>query len=202
MREPGYNLQINNENFQAKFMGSSQCMSTSAWMLMSAYSQDIDANDDKGLARYVDDVEVKVGSPGIAEQEIQKQHINLNQTGGFSSLWWGVQEAAITKWLNAVGVKGRAKFRLGTWDEFELAVSQGPCMVGTSGLAHGTKTFPNGIGGHIILRHKGGYNDPFGNAETGYIDRNGQNLQYKTETMKLVTTNNSAKKVFFLVWVP
>lgn len=169
-QDVGYNSQRNNENFNGKFSGFKQCFSTCAWMLLSYYTDKIKADDDKGLASYLDDVEVTVGHPGIAE-EIYKAHSP-------SSFFWEVQAAGITKWLNGEGITGRAVFCEGTKSFFEMKpmLQDGPVILGTWKLAG----LPNG---HIILVT--GYtdtaiicNDPFGDARTNYQDTNGKNVEY------------------------
>jgi hypothetical protein len=151
-------------------------------MLMSFYSKNILGNDDTLLAEYVDDVEVKVGKAGIAEQIIQK----VKWITGFSSLWWAVQQAGIEKWLLANSVKGKAVFvDGGTFPKLNEALIFGPVIVGTKKMG--------GLpGGHIILLT--GFNgidyianDPFGNATTLYKNQNGESVVYPYEFLKKYT---------------
>lgn len=199
---PGYNEQRNNDSFLGKFSGWVQCMSTSAWMLMSSLSEKIIASDDKALKVYVDDVEQTVGAPGIAEQTALKLGI---KAGEATSTYWLVQAAAITKWLNGMGVTGHAEFKVASWDEFKKKSLEKPVMVGTFQI---NKALP---GGHIMLaRGDGKYNDPFGDARTMYANDNGEAVEYSDLMMQNATVdarwpqNNSlvfAGKVFMLEWV-
>jgi hypothetical protein len=173
MRKIGYNSQINNKSFRGVFPGSKQCATTSAWMFMSYYTNLIKAEDDDGLAEYLDDVEVRVGYRGIAEQIIAR----MPWISGFSSMWYKVQEAGITKWLNSRGVFGYAKFSESlTTKDLPQLVEAGPVIIGTNKLG--------GLpGGHIILivdQNNGDYivNDPFGNAITKYKNKDGHEVRY------------------------
>jgi hypothetical protein len=170
-----YNSQRDNITFGGTFSGYSQCFSTSAWMFMSYYSLQIDALNDIELSKYLDDVEVTVGStPGIAE-EIQKQDHSII---GKTSLYWEVQRAGITKWLNNVGVKGKAICNYtASLSQAREILKQGPVIIGTNKLG-------NLPGGHIILGI--GFDDihiichdPFGNANKNYLNTNGKEVYYE-----------------------
>jgi hypothetical protein len=172
--------------FAGKFPGWSQCMSTSAWMLITYYCTKWRADDDQMLAEYVDDVEAVVGKPGIGEVIKQK----YNWITGNTSLWWLVQKAGVEKWLNANGVEGQCIFREsnGTWEELYAEVEKGPVVVGTNQL-------PGIPGGHIILAvDRDTYNDPFGNATTAYKDANGEYVVYEKNWLApCVTTKVTGK---------
>ena len=177
----GYNSQRNNYSFLNMFPAWSQCFSTSAWMFMSFYSSKIKAEDDETLAVYVDDVEDSVGSPGVGEIIKRK----YDWIKGRTSLWWLVQEAGITKWLNRFDVKGKAKFvNGGTYFDVNMRLETGPVIIGTDKLG--------GLpGGHIILLiglEGSDYivNDPYGNANTLYSDKNGKAVKYSQELIKTV----------------
>jgi uncharacterized protein YvpB len=171
--EIGYNSQRDNYSFFNTFPGWAQCFSTSAWMLMSYFTAKITAGDDAGLAQYVDDVEANVGKPGIGEIIKRK----YNWISGNTSYWWLVQEAAITKWLNERGLIGHAKFiNGGTYADISIALINGPVILQTNKLG--------GLpGGHIILlvgmeNENFIVNDPYGNANTKYVDKNGHQVLY------------------------
>ena len=165
-----YNSQRNNKDFKSTFPGWKQCFSSASWMLMSFYTNKIDATNDIELSKYFDDVEITVGSKGIGEK--------IFKGTGSSSFWWTVQQAGITEWLNSKGISGEAVFRdctMGFYDLKDL-LDIAPVIIGTQKLG--------GLpGGHIILLT--GYddvsiiaNDPFGNANTLYKDFNGEKVHY------------------------
>lgn len=170
MHEIEYNSQRDNKNFNGTFPGWRQCFSTCSWMLMSFYSKEIIVSDDIGLSKYLDDVEVSIGSKGIGEKIFKSE--------GASSFWWTVQQAGITKWLNDHGINGSAEFYDCTKGFFDLKniLDHDPVIIGTSKLG--------GLsGGHIILVT--GYdsvsliiNDPFGDANTNYGLHNGHQVHY------------------------
>lgn len=169
----GYNSQRDNYSFFNTFPGWCQCFSTSAWMLLSFFSSKFKADDDNGLAQYVDDVEIAVGKPGIGEAIVRK----YNWIKGNTSYWWLVQEAGITKWLNEAGVIGYAKFiNGGNYQEISRELMNGPVILQTNKLG--------GLpGGHIILLigMDGDYyivNDPYGDANTQYKEKNGKAVRY------------------------
>jgi hypothetical protein len=139
-------------------------------MLMSFYTDKIDASDDNMLARYLDDVEIKVGEIGIGEKVFKEN--------GFSSFWWSVQKAGIEKWLNGFGVSGHVVFRdktIGFYDLKELLIP-GPVIIGTDKLG--------GLpGGHIMLAVGSTdtsliAKDPYGDANTNYKNQNGDDVRY------------------------
>jgi hypothetical protein len=161
-------------------------------MLMSFYSSNIKARDDKRLAQYVDDVEEQVGTSGIAE----KIKLKFNWITGYTSLWWNVQKAGIEKWLWREGVKGEVIFvDEGNWDYINTALVFGPIILGTKKIG--------GLpGGHIILLtgvlNSGYYmaHDPFGDAVTKYKETDGTGVLYHIDLLKEVTGN----KPRFMYW--
>jgi hypothetical protein len=187
-----YNSQRNNCSFSGKFKGNWQCFTTSAWMFMSYYSDKIDAEDDKRLAKYFDDVEKNVGKRGLAEK-----FFNWIKRG--SSYWGVVQEAGITKWLNKNGVEGKAEFTDRKYD-FERLIeflSDGPVVLCTKKLGGLRK-------GHVILVV--GYDfdrdiyychDPFGDATTKYKIKNGNKVEYPFIYLK----KYSGKKIRCIRWL-
>lgn len=169
-----YNSQRNNNDFKGKFKAWWQCFSTSAWMFMSFYTDNIDGADDSGLAEYLDDVEDSIGKPGIGEAVKQR----IKWIKGNSSYWWAVQQAGIDAWLKRNGVNGVTLFKDKTVAYYDLkAILQyGPVILQTDKMG-GLK------GGHIILAvgcQSGAIvcHDPFGNALTRYRDINGANVVY------------------------
>jgi hypothetical protein len=170
-----WNSQRNNFNFNGTFKGYAQCFSTCSWMLMSYYSLEIDALDDKALSKYVDDVEATVGStPGLAE-EIQA---NDHSITGKTSLYWEVQRIGITHWLKNLKVNGKAICEYNaSFNRIKEILKTDPVIIGTNKMG----SLP---GGHIILGI--GYddiytiiNDPFGNAVKNYTDENGESVYYE-----------------------
>lgn len=180
-----YNSQKNNESFGGKFPGYIQCFTTSAWMLMSYYSLEIDALDDKSLSKYLDDVEVTIGTtPGVAE-EIQKQD---HSVVGKTSLFWEVQRAGITKWLQQKNVIGKAICNYtSSLSQVRKLLNDGPVIIGTNKMG--------GLpGGHIILAI--GFDDihiichdPFGNANLNYSNSNGNSVYYEDTFLVKYFTN-------------
>ena len=179
--EIGYNTQRDNYAFFNRFPGWKQCFSTSAWMLMSFFTAKINAGDDTGLAKYFDDVEDAVGTSGIGEIIKRK----YNWIKGETSYWWLVQEAGITKWLNAYGISGRAKFtNEGTYEDVAAKLEKVPVIIGTYKL----RGLP---GGHIILLVglEGNdciVNDPYGDANTWYQDKDGKAKKYSIDLIRSV----------------
>lgn len=199
----GYNSQRNNFNFAGIFSGYKQCFSTSSWMFMSFFSPLIKADDDSGLAWYLDQVENSVGEKGIAEQVMAKDK-NIPKAG--SSYWWTVQETGINYVIgehrkrNAVTSEGKAVFHYaGTWDKFDELLKNGPVIAGT----HKMGKLP---GGHIVLcigkDDKYYYlNDPFGNPTTDYKDTNGNGIAVPIDYFKAACERAVSKgKLNFMGW--
>jgi hypothetical protein len=190
--EIGYNSQRNNYSWWNTFPGWTQCFTTSAWMFMSFYSPKIIAENDTELAKYLDDVEVSVGRPGIGEQIKRK----YNWIRGATSLWWLVQEAGITKWLNGLGVSGKAKFiEGGTYEDLNAKLLKGPIIIGTNKLGG----LPNG---HIILLIGADethytFCDPYGDANSWYKSENGKAVRYSKEIVKAVC----GTKPLYISWI-
>jgi hypothetical protein len=175
-----YNSQRDNIDFNGTFPGFKQCFTTSAWMLMSYYSLEIDGNDDVALSKYFDDVEVTVGNvPAIGELAKRKDPT----IQGATSYYWEVQRLGITMWLNNLKVVGQAKL------EFSITLQRLRDLLTTQPVIIGTRQLGGLPAGHIILAvgmddvsimcH-----DPYGNAKTNYTDANGQYVYYKDEMLK------------------
>jgi hypothetical protein len=174
-----YNTQRNNYGFAGLFPGWAQCFSTSSWMLMSFFSSDYIGDDDDTLAQYVDDVEMSVGSAGIAEEVVKM----VKWITGRTSLWWAVQKEGIEKWLWRKGVKGEAYFiDGGSWDALKTALSVSPVILGTSkigGLPDGHIILLIGHDGDNFIAH-----DPYGDATTNYLHANGDSVIYSEKLLK------------------
>ena len=176
----GFNSQRDNENFNGKFPGYVQCFSTSVWMLMSYYSLQIDALNDKQLAKYVDDVEASVGSiPALAE-ELKKKDPSVT---GKTSLLWMVQKAGLQLWLDNLKVKGKAVCELSAdFSKIKTLLKDRPVVIGTSKMG--------GLpGGHIVLGI--GYDDihtvchdPYGDARTKYKEQRGASVYYEDKFLE------------------
>ncbi len=174
----GQNDQDNNFDFNKLFLATWQCFSTCSWMLMSWICPEIKYDDDKGLAKYLDDVEINVGSPGIGEEIARKLGIKAG-----SSYYFAVQQAGIQKWMNDRDCKGKVVFSEKKIKFYDLPdmLDKSPVILNTSGLG--------GTRGHIILAI--GYtddniivNDPFGDARDSYTDKYGEGLFYEKEWLK------------------
>lgn len=174
------NDQRNNLNFNGDFPAWKQCFSTSAWMFMSHYSEDIDVKDDLALSKYVDDVEATVGQSGIAEKVKEK----MSWITGRTSYWGDVQAAGITQWLNERGVSGKAIFSYKKilFENLRHLIDLGPVILCTNKLGG----LPDG---HVILAI--GYdaygiicNDPFGNANTDYGAHDGEHVLYSDTILR------------------
>jgi hypothetical protein len=137
--------------------------------------------DDAGLADYIRDIEVMVGSAPIAKRAMaQMQWIT-----GYTSLWWPVQRAGIESRLPEHNVVMRIND--GTAEELTEALHSGPVIIGTNKL-------PGLRGGHIVLVvGDDGENwivhDPFGDATTAYVIRNGAYVRYNKTWLKGYTEN-------------
>ncbi len=170
MRQIGYNSQRDNFSFAGKFPGWAQCFSTSAWMFMSYFEPTVRANDDEGLAAYVDDVEASVGDIGIGERIMGKIAPNVR-----TSTYWKVQHAAIQERLPDKKIALDLKFPV---PQLPSLVSKGPVIIGTNKMG--------GLpGGHIILLvdtvpgdASFVANDPYGNARVKYMSKEGAGLFY------------------------
>jgi len=187
-----YNSQRDNYSFKGKFKAWWQCFSTSSWMFMSFYSGLIDGKDDNGLSIYLDDVETKVGKPGIGEI-IKRKYKWI--TGG-TSFWWLVQKAGIGKYLNADGIEGKAIFidRIINYEKLRTLIKRGPVILQTKKIGR----LPSG---HIILAigyDKSGIicHDPFGNAMTFYSDKDGKAVKYPDDYLRLFT----GEKIRCIYW--
>ncbi len=167
MRNIGYNSQRNNiivNNLSAW----SQCFSTSNWMRMSFYCQDIKANDDEGLSEFV-----KYCESGLGKKMDPSKH---------PSIFFEVQAGSVTKWLNDRGIEGRDIVNVNfTIDGLIEKLKSGPLTIGTQKMG-GLKN------GHIVLmvdfdeiKHSFIVHDPFGYSVTNYKDYDGKYVVYPVE---------------------
>jgi hypothetical protein len=150
--------------------------------LIDKYSEAMLNKNDAELAKYVDDVEMKVGKPGIAEKLIKKYYWITGKT----SFWWIIQKNGLEDWLWRRGVYGGAQF-----DDLKYPLSVLKEKLENGPVVLGTKKMGGLKGGHIILVV--GYNqekdcfichDPFGNANKNYIDHNGNYVKYDYNFLK------------------
>lgn len=163
-RSVNYNSQ--RDNFVINGIpGSSQCFATSAWMFLSYYAPEkFKYDDDAALKRY------------IAE---------LTAVSTDNEYEWNCQRAILQKYMTLAGFHGNVMLGIdldtgiGKCDIEGLKnkLSCGPVIIGTKKMA--------GLpGGHIILgidnTDSGSVlvNDPYGNALTGYSDKNGASVVY------------------------
>lgn len=162
------NIVINDQrdNLTVNALGAySQCFATSNWMRMSNYTDKIKAGDDQGLAEFLLYMETVVGPKFVS--------------AAHPSLYFNVQSAAVTKWLNDRGVLGKditdLKF---PFEDLVRKLDDGPVTIGTTKIG--------GLpGGHIILlvdfdvlTDSFVVNDPFGDAKTDYQDHEGGGVHY------------------------
>lgn len=174
MRKITYNSQRDNIDFAGTFPGWAQCFSTSAWMFLSYYDPGIRADDDKGLAAYVDDVEASVGAVGIAERVMPK----FPWIKGRTSLWWPIQREAIQAHMPDYNVLFNEHFPI---EQLIDVIDRGPVIIGTNKMG-GLR------GGHIILlvdydrdRRSFMVNDPYGDARGNYRYSDGAGVLYPYE---------------------
>lgn len=173
-RRIGYNSQRGNATVNG-LHDYQQCFSTSAWMLMSHYSNKINATDDTGLASYVKYVETKLG-PTIEKVLHPSYHFS-------------VQTAAIREKLKDIPGKVVCNLHAHV-DVLPNLLQDGPVIIGTNKIG----SLPNG---HIILLvdyekviHSFIVNDPFGEAMGKYKDHNGDSVLYPLEyILPYLTTN-------------
>jgi hypothetical protein len=154
---------------------------------MSYFCNEIEANDDEGLSRYLDDIEITIGTPGIGEVVKRKYDWIMGRT----SLWWMVQKEGIEKWLNEREIKGKIIFRDCDLDYNQLSSildKHGPIILGTNKIG--------GLpGGHIILLighdEQGKFcHDPFGDAKMNYKNIEGKGVRYLDEYLIQYTGQN------------
>jgi hypothetical protein len=199
VRVIGYNSQRDNYDFAGKFKAWNQCFSTSAWMFLSYYCDNIKADDDNSLQLYVDDVEASVGKSGVGEKVKQK----YNWITGNTSLWWNVQKEGIEKYMWKNGFHGEALFHDASFPFYSLSsiLKDGPVIIGT----HQMGGLP---GGHIILLVDVDtnvdtfiVNDPFGNARTNYSDHNGNMARYSSKWLLPFVTYKKPDLIRCIFWV-
>lgn len=185
--EIAYNSQRNNFNFAGKFSGYAQCFSTCSWMFMSFYTLTIDATNDKMLAKYVDDVEITVGTtPGLAEKIVKEN----KEIVGRSSLYWKVQQIGINMWLNNEKVEGSAICDLNmSFYNLKKTVEKQPIIIGTKkmgGLAGGHIILGVGCNDDSIICH-----DPYGDAQKQYKEYDGKYVYYEDKFLKKYFVNRT-----------
>jgi hypothetical protein len=184
MRSIVYNSQRNNKSHfenSKTFSAWNQCFSTCAVMLMSYYCPAFKGDDDDILASYLYDVEDSLNKQGIGAEIRQQMHLNpaLN-----SSYFFAVQAAGIEKWMDYFGRPGTAMQGLG------FKITDLPDMMLRRPAIISTHKLGNLPDGHMILlvdfdfgNEQFKVNDPFGNANTNYVDQNGDSVMYHFEML-------------------
>ncbi len=173
-----YNPQLDNENYKGKFPGSIQCFGTSAVMFLSNWRKEY---ENKSLeTAYIDDVEATVGKPGTAEQ--------VKGWTGRSSQWWLVHLAALKKLLPNQNIVYSGNMTLSAMIN----------ILKTSPVIFGTFKMGELPGGHIVLVV--GYDsntdsfileDPFGNPNSNYKDRNGHQVKVSRNYLQRFASKNA-----------
>ncbi len=193
MRNIGYNSQRDNFAFAGSLPGYVQCMSTAAWMFLSHYRPDVRAEDDQGLAAYVDDVEATVGRPGIGERVRER----YKWITGRTSMWWLVHQAALQERIADRRVLFNEHFPI---EQLPHTLEAGPVIIGTNKMG--------GLpGGHIILlvdydRDRRGFiaNDPYGEATGGYRYANGAGTLYPYDwLLRYIDYGNNAARCIYAI---
>jgi hypothetical protein len=170
-----YINQRTNYGWEGKLSPSRQCFYSSAVMLLSHY--DKAAKDLEYLIQYVDDTEILVGKPGIAERLFPKL---TGRTGAY----WAVHRAAIQERLKKEVVFDATM----PYEVMKNIVAEKPVIIGTKEIGALS-------GGHIIvamrISEKGIIvNDPYGNALTKYKDHNGNGIDYPDDYLKKYFSNH------------
>jgi len=167
-----WNNQRDNNSAGGLFPGSWQCFTTSQWMKGSHYTGKVNALDDKGLFEYLNNMEISIPGKGIGEELTRGTSIKK-----WSSIHWEIQQKAFTRMLNDYGIEGYDIFNTLNYEQIRQYILYGPVTVGTYQLG--------GLpGGHIILcigiDRVGSliFNDPYGDARTGYKEQNGAKVIY------------------------
>lgn len=173
-----YNPQLDNENYKGSFPGSIQCFGTSAVMFASNWDRRYETKAFE--TAYIDDVEATVGKKGTAE--------NVKGWSGRSSQWWSVHLAALKKILPNQNIVYSSNMTLSNMIH----------ILKTSPVIFGTSKMGNLPGGHIVLVV--GYDpltdsfileDPFGNPNTNYRDRNGHQVKVKRSYLQKHASTNA-----------
>jgi len=184
MRSIGYNGQRNNIEVN-HILGSSQCFATSAWMFMSFYDPNIDAGDDEMLSTFIADI---------------------TRTRVLAEFEWLSQEKMIQEYFQRDGIMGTLKLGISletgvgltSKEELHDLLVVGPVIIGTKKMA--------GLpGGHIILAVDNGpvgmitCHDPYGNAMTGYADKNGAYVNYPVDMFDREYPDGPVRTLWFEV---
>lgn len=153
-------------NFGGILSPSRQCAYASSVMFITHFLPVPDLG--KYYERYVDDTEIMVGKPGIAERLFPTFK-------GRSGSLWKVHQMAIQERMPSLNIVFEERAKI---DDITRILSEGfsPVIVGTT-------NFGGLPGGHLLVakenRSAGKLcNDPYGDAGTGYANRNGENVFY------------------------
>lgn len=190
-----YNRQTDNKDFPA-LRPWQQCFSTSAWMLLGYLCPELyDGSDDAGLAKLVEDVSNHVGAAGIGETIMAQQKLDPHNESAYI---WIVWKMVLKKYLTDGGKNGTVVYMDGncSLENLYKALDVCPVIVGTYKMG--------GLpGGHIILVT--GYtdecsficHDPFGNANSGYKDKNGENVVYSKDYLTTYIGTNTIRALWY-----
>jgi len=177
IHEIKFNSQRDNNSFGGLRPASTQCYPTCAYMFMSYFISAIDGADDRGLAEYMNEVEIRIPGGTIAENFYMK---NPNFPKALpSSVYWDMQCYAINQYFDRYGVNKTAQWGEVTFEKMKQILNASPVILGTMLTASG----------HIILLRgfedgKFYVNDPYGDWRTGYRDVNGA-VEYPESLIKL-----------------
>jgi hypothetical protein len=151
MRKITNNCQDNNETALG-IKGNSQCFATSDIMFLSFYSVNFKGDNDAMLKQYLE---------------------SFDKSKAFE---WDAHCDHLNKWLFSQQVKGVVKHEVIGKEKIVELLQSRPVIIGTKKMG--------GLpGGHIILgvdnhNDKINCNDPYGNANTNYKDKNGEAVDY------------------------
>jgi hypothetical protein len=159
-------------NWSGKLHPHRQCFYSSAVMLLSYYLEE--AKEPEYYKQYVDDVEMSVGKPGVAEKYFPRL---TGRTGAH----WHVHKKALELRLPLMNIIFLEDQKLG-FLKASLASNE-PIIYGTTNIG--------GLpGGHIMVgvRNFGVEGivtyDPFGDARTNYQNHDGEGVVYSDDLLK------------------
>jgi hypothetical protein len=151
-------------------------------MFMSYFIPEIKADDDAGLAEYLNEVEKNIPGGTVANNEWQ------SPTNPWTSTYWDVERKGINEYFRRYNVSKTV-----AWGEVRLAellvrLKDSPLILGTKLTA----------GGHIILITGGAneeftINDPYGDYGTGYKNQNGHGVKYSADLIEATAGATTGK---------
>ena len=174
-----YNSQRDNFEWGGLLKAWAQCFYTSCVMFLSNWIPA--ANTKEYETQYVDDTEVLVGKPGIAEKVMRRYNWITGRTGAWLYTHRdAIQErfAAAALNLKVIGKAGEnlgGKLNLGTPADISNALKNGsPVVISTKLTSFGHIVLIIGETDTSWILH-----DPYGNALTDYRDLNGDSVRYE-----------------------